>query len=385
MKPQFTKLLMGVGAVALMSAGNAYAAGTAAGTDVSNTFQLSYEVGGVTQTYVPDTDDTVTFEVDRTIDLTVAVQTTDPLSATPGQSIEQIFEVTNNGNAPQAYALTLSQAGGTDDDFDIDTGTGFLAEVSTDGGTNWTTYTLGSATDDIAADDSILIRITSVVPVSTDSGDTAEIAIVADTLEPATGGFGTAGTAINTSSASNDPDTVDTVLNDGTGDVGDTGGTDGDGDGNHSDTHTVIVQDATLEGVKDVILISEDGSGCATFPGGGAASTPAATTEFYLPNACVEYTITLTNTGTADADITSLVDVLREELTFVAADTNLGGTLTIPVASTANDVDCDYNGAPNPPTGSENCTITVANGSVPAPTGGATEVERRLRIRALVK
>jgi uncharacterized repeat protein (TIGR01451 family) len=371
MSSKFTKLFLSAGALALLPAGQAFAAGTAAGTDVVNTFSLEYEVGGVGQTYTPDADDTVTFEVDRVVDLTVAVQTTDPLSATPGQVVEQIFEVSNDGNAPQAYALDVLQdaAGGTDD-FDV---TPTVVEISTDGGTTWVAYTPGDATPDVPADGSLLIRVTSTVPATQASGDTAEIAIVAETLEPATGGFGTAGDTVG-GSGTNTQGGVETVLNDGTGDLGNTeGGTDGDNDGNHSDTHTIVVQNAVLAAVKEVILVSEDGSGCTTFPGGGAATTAAATSDFYIPGACVEYTITLTNTGDADADVTSLADILHEDLIFEAADTTLGGTLSAPAAATA----CDGTDA--------TCEVEVTTGTVPAPVAPATSVERRLRIRARVQ
>jgi len=65
------KGLLGATALTALSTGTAFAAGTAAGTTVSNTFTLDYSVGTTPQP--PVTGDTPTnFVVDRLIDVNVA-------------------------------------------------------------------------------------------------------------------------------------------------------------------------------------------------------------------------------------------------------------------------------------------------------------------------
>ena len=68
--------VMGLGVVIASMSGVAFAAGTDAGTTVSNTFTLDFSVGGVAQTQI--TNDGVgpnpaptSFTVDRRVDLTV--------------------------------------------------------------------------------------------------------------------------------------------------------------------------------------------------------------------------------------------------------------------------------------------------------------------------
>ena len=127
----------------------------------------------------------------------------------------------------------------------------------------------------------------------------------------------------------------------------------------------------TITADKAVALFSEDGSDCSNL----AATATATASDFYIPGACVEYTITLTNSGTADATNVDLSDVLQGDLTFDAADTTLtGGTLSAPAAANTA---CDGTAA--------TCEIAYANGTVPAPVAPATSTTRVIRIRARVK
>jgi len=65
------KSLLGATALTALSAGTAFAGGTAAGTTVTNTFTLDYNVGTTPQTQVTG-DTPTTFVVDRLIDVNVA-------------------------------------------------------------------------------------------------------------------------------------------------------------------------------------------------------------------------------------------------------------------------------------------------------------------------
>ena len=96
---------------------------TNAGTVVSNTFTLDYEVGGNAQPQITPPSDT-TFTVDRIVDLTVSNPfdgTVAPGAVTDVANVDErvVFAVTNDGNDNQAYSLSLANV--TGDDFDVTT------------------------------------------------------------------------------------------------------------------------------------------------------------------------------------------------------------------------------------------------------------------------
>ena len=81
--------------------------GTPAGTTISNTATLSFEVNSTPQTAVPGTAD---FVVDRKLDLTVAEVATAyiPVTAAATERV-MVFTVTNDGNAVQDFSLAAVQ------------------------------------------------------------------------------------------------------------------------------------------------------------------------------------------------------------------------------------------------------------------------------------
>ncbi|TQM89983.1 glycine-rich domain-containing protein [Roseinatronobacter monicus] len=100
----------------------------------------------------------------------------------------------------------------------------------------------------------------------------------------------------------------------------------------HTDTVTItLLGVAVLEASKTVSVFSEDGSDCDDFNATAPAepALPAA-----IPGACIEYEITVENTGPVAAETITLSDTLPNHLTFVAAElgSNWDGppTLTTP-------------------------------------------------------
>ena len=91
----------------------AQANGTTAGTTVSNTATVNYNVGGVPQTAI--TSAPTQFVVDNKIDLTVTEVGGGATTVVPGQSnAVLIFTVSNTGNSPEGYQLqATNQATGT--------------------------------------------------------------------------------------------------------------------------------------------------------------------------------------------------------------------------------------------------------------------------------
>ncbi|MFM7377712.1 MAG: hypothetical protein ACKO1O_06230, partial [Erythrobacter sp.] len=108
-----TKQLLGaVSAVALvaMSSTPALAAGTSAGTTITNTVSVNYNVGGNAQNAVTASD---TFTVDQRVNVNVTAITT-PVTVSPNQTNRVLaFDVTNLGNATADLALSTALRAGT--------------------------------------------------------------------------------------------------------------------------------------------------------------------------------------------------------------------------------------------------------------------------------
>lgn len=382
MMSKTAKLLAGAATLAFMSAGTAQAAGTAAGTDVANTFSLEYKAGSspTVQTYA--TPNTVTFKVDRVVDLTVDT-TTPTVAVTAGQAnAEQVFVVTNTGNAPQAYDIDLNQTSG--DNFNTTpTTVAYHIDLNNDGivdtGETTGTYSFDNgaivASGDVPADASIRLTVTSSVPGTATNNQVGALSLVANTLEDSGGTFGTAGAEVAaTTPTGAGLATVETVLNDGQ-DNNQVGGVtytptpdeDADNDGAESAVSRLQIQIANVTAVKSVALIYENDAGGALDCG---TATPVASASRYIPGACVEYTITVTNTGAAIANDIEIDDELKEQLTFVTSSTAGLGTTT----TSSSSAQCAYSGAP----ASTNCTTasmtdgTLAAGNVSATSGTFT-------------
>ena len=117
--------LIGLSSIGVLQ--SASAAGTIAGTTISNQATVSYQVGGVAQN--PIASPTVQFVADNRIDLTVAEGSTTTTQTSPGLTNQVTsFTVTNTGNAAQAFVLSAANmatgtaspfTGGTADNQDV--------------------------------------------------------------------------------------------------------------------------------------------------------------------------------------------------------------------------------------------------------------------------
>ena len=94
-------------AIAIVGSVPAFAAGTTAGSTITNTATINYQVGGVSQ---PSIDDSDAFVVDRVVNLTVAELGNATTVVVPGQTgAVTTFTVTNTSNAVLDFALAASQ------------------------------------------------------------------------------------------------------------------------------------------------------------------------------------------------------------------------------------------------------------------------------------
>jgi len=355
-----TKGLLGASAISLFAATNAFAGGTAAGTNVQNTFTLNYQVSGTAQPTIDNTGTPTEFTVDRLIDLTVAG--TGDTSVAPGALDQELmFTVTNNGNDLQAYNFALVNE--TGDDFNtsglnityyLDNGTGGVCDATDLAGTAYA-YSPGSgdASEDVVADAVLCVVVDGDIPAGPADTDTSQISLVADTLDPVTGIAVAADTGGNTLTGA-----AENVLADGSGTANED-----PNEGDHSSTASYIIASADLTASKGVTVFTQDGSGCTTIPG-----TPGAGDQYSVPGACVEYVISVENTGaSASATNIAISDVLPDDLTFINAAPSgfTGGTFVQPASST----DC-ISGA---------CTVSLTGATLAAAGTGT------VTIRALVK
>ena len=165
----------------------AYAEGVAAGTPIENTAQATFTIGTETQT-VPS--NTVIVTVDEILD--VAVTSLDggnvPLS---NDGAVLSFLVTNSGNGPEAYEITIDAAL-TDDEFDPEiikiaydsNGSGAYEEGEDE------LLPVDGVIPEILADGVLQIFVIGALGDDPDDGQTADVRLTAT----ATTGTGAAGT-----------------------------------------------------------------------------------------------------------------------------------------------------------------------------------------------
>lgn len=307
-----TMLLAGAGtAVAILGTTPAFAAGTTAGSTITNTATVNYQVGGVAQTAINASN---AFTVDRKVNLTVAEVGTTTTSVAPGSTAQvTTFTVTNTSNDVLDLGLTASQlAGGTaehggTDTFDV---TGLTMYVDTNGNG---TYDAGTDTaityiDELAADASRTIFLVGSVPLGVANGAVAGVQLTAQAR--ASGTAGTQG-AVLTETAGANTAGVDTVFADTAG----VAAGDAARDGKHSDGDDYTVSAATLSVTKQSRIISDPFNGT--------------TNPKLIPGAIVEYCIVVSNAaGGAAATNVAISDPLPAQTTFVAGSSFLNGTYT---------------------------------------------------------
>jgi uncharacterized repeat protein (TIGR01451 family) len=261
----------------------AYAAGTPANTQITNTATLTYSVGGVPQN--PISDD-VSFRVDRVVDVDVEGDST--TTTVPGGTAGARFTVTNTGNGADSFNL-----GGTNesvgDDFDVPSFTFYLDDT-----VNGTQGSYDAEDDQIvgpltlAPDVITTVFIVSTVPLNRVNGDDAIVRLTATSTSTASG-----------AGAPDDPTTVQVVIDSPSDD----------------DTSTYVVETATLSVVKSSEVIED--------PVNGVSANAKA-----IPGAIVKYTITIQNSGSAEATNLSVTDAISSELAYVPGTLQLNGSAT---------------------------------------------------------
>jgi uncharacterized repeat protein (TIGR01451 family) len=151
-------------ASAALSAGSAEAAGTLAGTDITNVATATYELPSGDETSVDS--NVVTLKVDELLDVTVAWGDPSDVVTAPGLTAQLLsFTVTNAGNGLEKFTLgTIANGGG--DDFDPAVTAVFLdtnGNNAFDAGVD-TAYVAGANDPELDPDESISVFVLSTIP-----------------------------------------------------------------------------------------------------------------------------------------------------------------------------------------------------------------------------
>ncbi|MDB5694261.1 MAG: hypothetical protein JWO81_3324 [Alphaproteobacteria bacterium] len=169
----------------------AEAAGTAAGTTISNVATATYDLPGGGSGSVQS--NVVTLKVDELIDVTVAWRDPSDVIGTAGATGQLLsFTITNGGNGNESYTLgTIANLGG--DDFDPAIGAIVLdtnGNGAYDPGVD-TVYVPGTNDPQLTPDQSVAVFVLSALPLAATDGNRgrAELTAVSKT------GTGTPGTS----------------------------------------------------------------------------------------------------------------------------------------------------------------------------------------------
>lgn len=291
----------------------ALAAGVTAGTLIENTAVANFDEGGTTRSV---NSNTVTVRVDELLDVTVTSLDPGPVAARPGNAV-LTFEITNQGNGPEAFRLTADPAV-AGNDFDVS-----VRAIAIDSNGNGT-YDEGVdqilsaplTTPVLAQAARLTVFALVTVPQNVRDGQTSNLALVAAALT----GTGTPGTSF----AGQGVDGGDAV-------VGMTGAL-------ATARGALIGNLASVELTKSVTLRD---------PFGGTSAVPGATATFTI-QARVNGSGTVANLVVSDA--------------IPAGTTYVPGTLAIDSTPLTDAADGDAG------TGSQAAGIAVTLGSVAAGT-----------------
>ncbi len=312
-------------AVAAMGISPAFAAGTTAGSTITNSATVNYSVGGVSQTAI-NASNTIT--VDRKVNLTVAEVGSASTNVNPGQTLAvTTFTVTNNSNASIDVGLGVSQLsggaapfGGGNDSFNVLStsvkmyidAAGGTAGVYDDGVDTQVTYL-----DTLAADATKTVYVVATIPLTDEAshvvvnGDIAAVTLTGTARETdaSTTAPGAVITATSGANTNNTPGTFDTVLADAA------GSDDIQYDGKHSarDDYKVNAPVITVTKLSRVVSDPVNGS----------------TNPKMIPGAIIEYCIVVANAagGSAATGVTVSDNLSSLPVTYETAfGVKVGGT-----------------------------------------------------------
>ena len=272
-----------------------HAAGTAAGTNIQNTAQVSYTVGSSTVTTSSNTSSVTVAEILDAV-LTIAAPT---VTVSPGASAEElVFTLTNTGNGTETFNLTALSAGVVGDDFDPTLASPaiyFDTDNSGDFSGSDVAYNPGANNPVLAADASVRLIVVNNIPGTAANGNRGRSQLTA----AAATGTGAPGTAF---------------IGGGDGGVDAVAGTTG---GDSVLFGEYLVADVQLTAVKSQTIVDQFGGGRP------------------LPGARINYQVVVTPSGSGNATAAAFSDRVPTNTTYV------GGSLRLNGASLSDGADAD--------------------------------------------
>ncbi|MFC7537866.1 hypothetical protein ACFQPG_10895 [Sphingomonas sp. GCM10030256] len=296
-------------AVALAPA-PAFAAGTQAGTTITNSVTVDYAVGGVAQNQVTASN---SFTVDRKVVLTVAELGTGTTTVSPGQSSAVTsFTVTNSSNATLDFALSaVNRAGGLaahggSDSFDV-SNLRIYRDTNANGVFDSASDTQITYLDQLSADATVTVFVVADVPLGRSTNDVAGVRLSATAHDGSTAG--TQGSVL-VQTAGADTAGMDTVFADSSAN----GNTASDGIGFAEDDYTILAANVSATKLSRVVRDPVNGT----------------VNPKNIPGSVVEYCINVSNaSGGATATNVVVTDVLPAETTYDSTfGIKVGGTVT---------------------------------------------------------
>jgi hypothetical protein len=292
-----------------MASTPAFAAGTPAGTDITNQVTVGYSVGSVQQTAATAS---ATVKVDRKVNLTVTRTDTASVIVAPlQQRAVTTFRLDNLSNDTLDFSLSATQLGngatsafgpGTDN-FDAS-----IVGVYLDNGNG--TYDDGTDVqvtylDEVAADANRVLFVVANIP---DSRATGDIATVRLTATAAVGGAANTQGAVLTQTTGANTAGVDTVFADGAG-SGDTAN-----DGQFGVINDYRVSTAALTVNKTSTVVSDP--------------VNTTTNPKIIPGAIVQFCVAVSNAaGGSTASGLTVSAQVSSDMTYVANSIRLNGTV----------------------------------------------------------
>lgn len=257
-----------------------HAAGVDAGTLIENTATATYDTGDGPETV---DSNTVTVKVDELLDVTVTSLDSGAIAVTPGEAV-LTFEVTNQGNGPEAFTLTANPAvAGNDFDTTVD-----AIAVDTNGNGTYDPgvdeiLTAPETTAVLDPDQAITVFVIVSVPDGVTDTQESDVELTADAVT----GTGTPGTTF----AGQGVDGGDAIV--------------GSTTASATAVGSLIAQILAVDLAKSATILD---------PFGGTSA---------VPESVITYTLDATVSGTGSIDNFVVTDAIPAGTTYVA------GTLTL--------------------------------------------------------
>jgi uncharacterized repeat protein (TIGR01451 family) len=278
----------------MLGAGNALAAGTPAGTIITNTASVSYQIGGVTHTAATGS---ASFAVDRVVNL-IVTKIADVTSAPTQTNAALSYLVSNTSNT--AARFTLQAVSRMTNTWSMNN-----ARIYRDNNNSGTwdagdsPYSDASTFGDIASDSSFTVMIVADTPAGQTAGQTAVYDLLATAVDAGT---------LNVTTQTAGPNTtgVDTVF----ADSGGSAGGDGARDGKHSAGGTFTISSALVVTIQKSVAVFDQWGGNQSIPG-----------------ATLRYTITVFVTGIGTANNVAIIDPLPANTAAIHNTLRLNNTV----------------------------------------------------------